>query len=62
MHKLQVLSTTGVVKRNLANKLPLIAGIHGSFTQQYLPPTDTGANCEYDIRNGIGTKSTPKYS
>ena len=43
-------------------KLLLHVGIHGSFTEQYLPPTEAGENSEYDIRNGIGTESAPKYS
>lgn len=38
------------------------AGIHGSFTEQYLPPTAAGEHSEYDIRNGLGTQATPKYN
>lgn len=43
-------------------ELLVYAGIHGSFTDQYLPPTKAGAKSEYDIRSGIGTKDAPKYS
>ena len=43
-------------------ELPVHAGIHGSFTEQYLPPTKAGEASEYDIRNGIGSQSVPKYS
>lgn len=38
------------------------AGIHGSFTEQYLPPSEAGETSNYDIRNGIGSQTAPKYS
>lgn len=45
----------------LVSELPLHAGIHGSFTEQYLPPTEAGETSEYDIRSGIGSQFVPKY-
>ena len=42
--------------------LPVHAGIHGSFTEQYLPPSEAGETSDYDIRSGIGSQTAPKYS
>ena len=40
----------------------LYAGIHGSFTQEYLGASKTAQQQSYDIRNGVGSGSEPKYA
>ena len=41
---------------------PLNTGIHGSFTKDYLGPSKAWEEHAYDIRNGVGIASAPKYS